>query len=295
MLRPRKRIKYTIVLECPRTSVTLACIAFTPSPTPAGNRVDTENAKAFVADVVPVALGAVFLLVLVLVLVSGALVLCGEMAAPASTVVPAATPGPSPTNAGVGALVYLREVLSGGATVSQDIPVAIASEAAGLMQEVPILGIVCKAFLAFEQLVETARSNQSDLATLRDLCNGVIKGVLKQRKNRPGFLAPGFTKLEQHVRQAEQVAKLCTGDRRRDKVKRAVLASKISKDIEAVRSDILAFCVVNDLALADDIHVSLPPYFQGLPSFYFFYFIHQATYLRQQPPPILAAVRTLVP
>ena len=178
------------------------------------------------------------------------------MAAPSSTVPAATAMGSSPTTADTGALAYLREVLSAGATLLQDAPLAVASEAAGLMQEVPMVGIVCKTFLALEHLVDTARSNKDDLATLRDLCGAGIKGVVDKRESRPGVLEEGFAKLGGHLLKAEELAKLCSGDRRRDKMKRAVMARKISRDIAAVRSDILAFCTANTLVLADDTHVS---------------------------------------
>ncbi len=178
------------------------------------------------------------------------------MAAPSNTLPAAVAPVPSSSNADAGALGYLRKVLAGESMVLQDAPLAIASEAAGLLQEVPIVGIVCKTFLAVEQLVDTASSNKEDLTTLRDLCGAGIKGVLDKRKSSPGLLKQGFAKLEEHVLKAEEVAKLCSGDRTRDKLKRFALARKISKDIAAARSDILAFCTVNTLVLADDTHVS---------------------------------------
>ena len=173
------------------------------------------------------------------------------MAAPSSTAVAAAAPGPSSHNADVGVLRYLREVLAGGATVLQDAPVAIASEAAGLMQEVPIVGIVCKIYLTVEQLVDTARSNKDDLAKLKVLCDGTIRLVLKNRTRRPGFLEEEFGTLEPIVRKAEELVKSCNGDRCCDKMKRVVLARKISKDIAAVKNDIMVFCQVINFAFAD--------------------------------------------
>ena len=173
------------------------------------------------------------------------------MAAPSSTVsVTGAAPAPRPSDDGV--VAYLVEVLSGGATLLQDAPLAVVSEAAGLMQEVPVVGIVCKTYLAFEQLVDTAKSNQGDLATLRDLCRDGITKVLENRKDHPGLLKKNFAKLEEHVLKAEELARRCNGDCTAKKIKRVVFARKISKDIAAIRSDILAFCEVATLALADD-------------------------------------------
>lgn len=179
------------------------------------------------------------------------------MAAPSSNVPVAASP--AHTNSGAssddGALTCLREVSSGGGTVLLDEASASASEAAGLMQEVPIVGNVCTAFLVFEQLVITARSNQGDFATLRDLCDGGIKRALNKRNGRPGLLEEEFTKLKEHVLAAVKLAELCSGDRRRDKLKRAALAPKISKDIAAVKSHLLALCTVVNSGAGDDTHV----------------------------------------
>lgn len=166
------------------------------------------------------------------------------MAAPSSTV-------PSPPEDKVSFFSYVREVLSGTATLVQDAPLAVTAEAAGLMQEIPVVGLACKTFLAFEQLVDTARSNKEDLATLRDLCEVVIEGVLDKRSDRSSLLNDRFAKLEEHVNKAKEVAKLCNG-----RAKQFFLARKICKDIAAVRNDVLAFCAANNLDLANEVHVS---------------------------------------
>lgn len=165
------------------------------------------------------------------------------MAAPASTV-------PSPPKDKISFFSYVREVSSGTVALLQDTPEAVAAEAAWLLQEVPVVGLVCKTFIVFEQLVDTARSNKEDLATLRDLCEVVIKGVLDKRSVHSGLLEEGFMTLEQHVNRAKEVATLCNG-----RVKQFVLSRRICSDIAAVRNDVLAFCAANNLALASDIHV----------------------------------------
>ena len=189
------------------------------------------------------------------------------MAAPSSTVPAAESMRPSSDTANGCALAASLggEVMSGGATVLQDAPLAVAVEAAGLMQEVPIVGIVCKTFLSLEQLVDTAKSNKEDLATLLDICGDGIKRVVDKRKSRTGELEEGFAKLGEHLRQAEEVAKRCSGDRPRQRIKRAILARKISRDIAAIKSDILAFCAVNTLVVADNTNVSCNC-FQSSPS-----------------------------
>lgn len=172
----------------------------------------------------------------------------------------AATQGTAGTSRStkVSFFTYLLEGVSGAAVLLQEAPVAVATEVAVVLQEVPVVGLVCKTFLLLEQLVETAKSNKGDLATLRDLCDVVINGVLeKQRSGRSGLLGEGFTKLQGHVERATEVATLCCGGR----VKRLVLARKICTDIAAVRKDVLAFCTANNLVLADDIHVSASIHF----------------------------------
>lgn len=174
-----------------------------------------------------------------------------EMAAPSSTV-----PAASPTNSDVSFFTYVREVVVGTATVMQDAPLAVMTEAAHLVEEVPFVGIVCKTFLAFEQLVDTARSNKDDLGVLLELVEVVVEGVLDRRSDRSGLFA-GFRALETHVKKAEEVAKLCNGNRVRDKVKQAVLARKICKDIAAVKDSVESFCAANNLVLGNDLHVSI--------------------------------------
>lgn len=129
------------------------------------------------------------------------------MAASSSTAPSAATASRS-ANANVGVLAYVQEVVAGAAT---------------LLQHMPVVGDVCAAILSLKQLGETAKSNNGDLATFRDLCGVVIKGFLEQRSERSGLLEEGFTNLREHVERAKDVAKLCNGGR----VKRRVLAHKI--------------------------------------------------------------------
>eukprot|EP00752_Nemacystus_decipiens_P008095 g7236.t1 len=148
---------------------------------------------------------------------------------------------------------YLREFVSGTAMLLQDMPVTVATEAAGLIKDVPIVGMVCKSFLSFEQLVQTARSNKDDLAVLLELCDVVITGVLDNRSERP-VLFKGFVALEKHVKKAGKVAKRCNGVGIKDKMRQFVLARSICRDIVSVRNDVLAFCTANNLVLANDIH-----------------------------------------
>ncbi|CAM9716099.1 unnamed protein product [Ectocarpus sp. 6 AP-2014] len=170
------------------------------------------------------------------------------MAAPSNTV-----PVPSQTNSEVSFFAYLREVLSGAATSSEEVPVAVASEAAHLVEEFPVVGIVCKTLLAFEQLAETARSNKVDLATLRELCCVVVTEVLDKRSDRSG-LSKGFEALEKHVNKAEEVALLCNNGGR---LKRQVLARRICEDIVSVMNDVVEFCAANNVAISNETHAKV--------------------------------------
>ena len=162
------------------------------------------------------------------------------MAAPASTV-PVVASGSSPTTYGADVLEYVGESVVGAAT---------------LLQHMPVVGDACATYLAFQQLAGTAKSNKEALSTLRKLCDVVIKGVLISRANRPGLPEEGFVELKEHVDKAEKVAKLCNGVGVKGRLKRFVLARKISNDIAAIRSNVLAFCSVNNLVLADGTYVS---------------------------------------
>lgn len=139
----------------------------------------------------------------------------------------------------VSALTYVQGTVSG---------------AASLLQEVPIVGNVCKTFLSFEQLVETAKNNKAELTVLRELCDVVIRGVLDKRADRSG-LFKGFVSLEKQVGKAERVAKLCNGVGIQA-IKRFVLARKICRDIASVRKNVLDLSTANNLVLTNDLHVS---------------------------------------
>lgn len=164
------------------------------------------------------------------------------MAAP-SNAVPAVGKGPSATDAEVGVLTYVHEVSAGAAT---------------LLQEVPIVGSVCRTFLSLEQLVETANSNKEELAVLCKLCDVVIKGVLTRRWGSLGKpVEKGLEKLKTHVDKAEAVAPLCNevGIGKKG-VKQFMLHRKIRKEIAAVRKNVLDFSTTNNLVLTKDLHVS---------------------------------------
>lgn len=175
-----------------------------------------------------------------------------EMAALSSSVPVVSDTGPGRTYEENSFFSYVRESVSGTATLLENAPLAVATEVAHVMQEVPVVGIVCRTYLLLEQLVDTARSNKEELATLRDLCEAVIKGVLDKRSNS-GLLQEGFTKLREHVQKAKEVAQLCNKQKRG--VAKYVLARKTCNEIATVRSNVLAFCTTSNLVLTDDIHV----------------------------------------
>eukprot|EP00752_Nemacystus_decipiens_P008099 g7240.t1 len=155
------------------------------------------------------------------------------MAAPSSTV-PGAAAAAGCSSPSDGVLQYIEEVAVGAAT---------------LLQQAPVVGEVCAAFLGFQQLVDTARSNREALCTLGELCDVVIKGGLHKLSERSGPFE-GFVGLKKHVGRAGEIAKLCNGVGVKGAVKRFVLARRISNDIAAIRSDVLAFCSVNNLAIS---------------------------------------------
>lgn len=154
------------------------------------------------------------------------------MAAPSHTVVKARA---------ARALIYAQEVLG---------------TAAKLFGAVPGAEAVCATYLAFEELVETAKSNKEDLAVLRELCDVVIKSFLRERcsENYSPEIEQSFQSLERYMEGAREIAQECNG-----RVNRIALSRKISKDIAAVRKNVLDFSVMISVALAHDLHVSFVP------------------------------------
>ena len=149
----------------------------------------------------------------------------------------AVVPAPPPAAATkVGMFTYAREFAAGAAT---------------LFQEVPIAGEVFATFLAFEQLVDTARSNKEELVVLRELCDVVIKGVLEQCAERASVLEESFQKLKKYVNGAKEAAEQCKGG-----MKQLILSRKISKDIAAVRKNVLDFSVAINIVIGQDLSVS---------------------------------------
>lgn len=153
------------------------------------------------------------------------------MAAPSNTVAPAAA-------AEVGFGTYAQE---------------IGSQAAVLFQEVPAVSILFKTFLAFEQVVETAKSNKDELNILRQLCSVVINGVLERCSERSAALEEGCRKLGEYVKGAKDVAELCKGG----VMKKLVLSRRISRDIATVKQNVLDFSVAINVVIGSDLHVSV--------------------------------------
>lgn len=141
-------------------------------------------------------------------------------------------------NGDLGVLTYAKEVVSG---------------AAALLQEFPAVGELCKTFLSFEQLVETAKSNRDELVILRELCDVVIKGVLERCSERSDPYE-GLAALGVHVEKAKAVAKQCSSG---GGVKQFVMSRKTSKDIAAVKKKILDLSIMVNLVISNDLHVSV--------------------------------------
>ena len=127
---------------------------------------------------------------------------------------------------------------------------------AELLQKFPIVGVVCKIFLSFTQVVETATCNKDDLTELQEVIDLVIKGVLQQRwdqKTGANDLDDGFEKLRMEIERGSEIAKKCRGNA----VKQFLFSRRTSKDIAAVRKNVLGLCTSNTLLLSAAMHVSV--------------------------------------
>ena len=141
------------------------------------------------------------------------------------------------------ALSYAREFLATAAT---------------LFQEVPLAGEMCATFLAFEELVDTAKSSKEDLAVLRELCDVVIKSVLRgiSLGNSCG-IEEALRRLKNHMDGARDVAQLCQLCNGCGRVKQILLSRKISRDLVAIKQKLLDFSTVINVSLTHELHVSL--------------------------------------
>lgn len=146
---------------------------------------------------------------------------------------------------GANVFAFIREFTAGAAT---------------LLQEIPAVGIACKTYLAFEDLVQTATSNKLELGVLQELCGLVLKRYVKrctdnkQREHRGG-LRDELVALENHIKSAEDVAGLCNGKGLK-RLRHLTLCRKICNEITSVRKNVLEFCTVNNLVLTNELHVS---------------------------------------
>lgn len=137
---------------------------------------------------------------------------------------------------------------------------------AEILPILPVVGPLCKTFLAVEELVETAKSNKEALRVVHELCDLVIKGFLAPRKNHRWLPKEGFEALTEYVGRAKAVAVLCNKTGFKAFFRRFLLAHQICDDIASIRSDVLAFVMVNTLLLADGSHVSKPQSRLGNPA-----------------------------
>lgn len=142
----------------------------------------------------------------------------------------------------VGAFTYAKELVSGAAT---------------LLEDAPAVGVVCKTFLAFESLVERAKSNKDELVVLLELCRIIFKGILERRLDSSGRTAlhEGLDALARHVERAKVVANMCSGKRMK-RLSQLTLSRKISKEIAAVRRDVLDFSAAVNVVINKHLHVS---------------------------------------
>lgn len=114
---------------------------------------------------------------------------------------------------------------------------------------------MCATFLAFEELVETARSNKEDLVVLREMCDVVIQSFLRGRDSEriSPEIKQAFQSLEKHMEGARDIAQECNGNGRLNQM---ILGKKISRAIADVRQTVVDFSAVIAVALLNDLHVS---------------------------------------
>ncbi|CAN0014526.1 unnamed protein product, partial [Ectocarpus sp. 6 AP-2014] len=149
-------------------------------------------------------------------------------------------PMAAPEDSGVSVLTYIREFAAGAAT---------------LLQEIPAVGIACKTYLAFEDLVQTATSNKLELAVLGELIDLILQRYVKRwaEREHQGRLREEVIALEKHLKSAEGVAGLCNG-RGLKRLKQLALCRRICNEIESVRKKVLHFCTINNLVLTSELH-----------------------------------------
>ncbi|CAN0454055.1 unnamed protein product, partial [Ectocarpus sp. 8 AP-2014] len=148
-------------------------------------------------------------------------------------------PMAAPEDFGVSVLTYIREFTAGAAT---------------LLQEIPAVGIACKTYLAFEDLVQTATSNKLELCVLGELIELVLQRYVKrcaEREHRG--VREELVALENHIKSAEGVAGLCNGKGLK-RLKHLTLCRRICNEIESVRKNVVHFCTINNLILSSELH-----------------------------------------
>lgn len=146
----------------------------------------------------------------------------------------------------------VQPVAKAGATALLTFGKEITAIVATLGKDVPLAGTVCATFLAFEELVETAKSNKEDLDTLLELCDAVVKTTMRERCSEySAGLEEALLTLEKHLAAAKDVARLCNG-----RVKQFIMGRQIAKDIAAVRQNVVDFSATINVALSHGLHVS---------------------------------------
>ena len=143
---------------------------------------------------------------------------------------------PDPGSSKVSVSTYVRETATAVCT---------------LFEEVPAVGAVCKTLLSVEKLVGTAKVNKDELEVLLELCDVVTRGFL-DRCSAPCVPLERVSSLRRHVDSAKRVTALCNKGR----FARFALGRKISRNITSVKTNVVNFATVNNLALSGDLHVS---------------------------------------
>lgn len=121
---------------------------------------------------------------------------------------------------------------SEGVSVSAFV-IEVASGSQALSQEIPDAKVLCKTILSIEQQVRTAQTNQEELAGLLRLTDLATRSVLNSCEE---VSYRALTTLKKCVWKAKDVAAVCN----RGRIGRMMLGRNISRNIAAVKSDLVS-------------------------------------------------------
>ena len=128
----------------------------------------------------------------------------------------------------------------------------VGQEAITLLQELPLVGVVCKTLLTLKDLIDAVKSNHEELENLLKLLDYVIRGTLRQRHRQKTSLEEGFKKLEELVEETKGIAQRC----QKSGIRHWLSARRLSGDIEAIKAAVHSYMQGMNLVLNVSIHVS---------------------------------------